>query len=77
MERLVLKNHHSQTHLYCYRLDYRADYDEAVLWRLVQQHGGVISVHPDYLQIWIHPAWHDLLMLSLPDLVRNPELDRA
>ena len=63
------------TVLRCYRLGYRADYDEEAVWALVQRHGGHISIRQDCIDFWIDPAWEPLLVMAFPDLERRPELD--
>ena len=61
--------------LCCYRLDYRASYDEEAVWALVQRHGGHISIRQDCVDFWIHRDWEPILVLAFPDLQRRPELD--
>jgi len=64
-----------ETLLRCYRLDYRSAYDEELVWALVQQHGGHISIRQDCIDFWIHRDWEVVLLLAFPDLVRRPDLD--
>jgi hypothetical protein len=61
--------------LHCYRLDYRASYDEELVWALVQRHGGHLSIGIDRIDFWIDPQWDIVLNMAFPDLVRRPELD--
>lgn len=61
--------------LKCYRLGYRAAYDEELVWALVQRHGGFISIKQDVIDFWIAPAWETILVMAFPDLERRPELD--
>jgi hypothetical protein len=63
------------TELRCYRLDYRSNYDEELVWSLVQRHGGHISIRGDCVDFWIHRDFEELLVLAFPDLIRKPELD--
>jgi hypothetical protein len=62
--------------MHCYRLTDRNDYDEQAIWRLVQSHGGCIDVGPKYLDFWMAAPWDHLLIMTLPNLERRPELDR-
>ena len=66
---------HIQRRLRCYRLNYRASYDEEMVWSLVQRHGGHISIRADSIDFWIAPAWEIVLNIAFPDLERRPELD--
>lgn len=75
MERLVLRRHFITSKYNCYRLNYRADYDEEMVWKLVQRHEGMISIHTGYIDFWIDPQWEEILVMSFPDLVRVPALD--
>ena len=75
MDRLTLKHHYSQSKLYCYRLNYRSDYDEELVWKLIQKHGGIIKTYPDHIDFWIEPAWEETLVTLFPDLDRMPSLD--
>ena len=59
----------------CYRLNYRSSYDEEMVWALVQQHGGHLSIRLDCIDFWIHHSWEVVLILAFPDLERRPELD--
>jgi hypothetical protein len=61
--------------LKCYRLSYRSDYDEELVWALVQRHGGHISIRQDCIDFWIHRDFEALLLLAFPDLERRPDLD--
>ncbi len=61
--------------LRCYRLNYRASYDEELVWALVQRHGGYVAVFPDYIDFWISPEWEIVLNLTFPDLQRVPARD--
>ena len=61
--------------LVCYRLAYRAEYDEELVWALVQRHGGHISIRQDCIDFWIAPEWQELLILAFPDLERRPSQD--
>lgn len=61
--------------LVCYRLSYRASYDEEMIWALVQRHGGSISIRNDCIDFWIEPQWEIVLNIAFPDLERRPELD--
>ena len=63
------------TVLRCYRLDYRSNYDEEVVWGLVQRHGGHISIRQDCIDFWIHRDFEELLIMAFPDLQRKPDLD--
>lgn len=63
------------TRLFCYRLNYRAMYDEEMVWSLVQRHGGSIAINSAYIDFWIAPEWEIVLVLAFPDLVRMPALD--
>lgn len=66
---------HLERQLVCYRLDYRANYDEELVWALVQRHGGHISIRGDCVDFWIHPRWEALLVIAFPDLQRRADLD--
>ena len=59
----------------CYRLTARCSYDEELVWKLVQAHGGWIVVRGDCIDFWIHESWEIVLNLAFPDLVRVPEND--
>jgi hypothetical protein len=59
----------------CYRLDYRSDYDEELVWSLVQRHGGYISIRQTCIDFWLHESWEVVLNLAFPDLVRQADLD--
>lgn len=72
---LFMSSTNVENSLRCYRLDYRASYDEEMVWSLVQRHGGRIEVRRDCIDFWIDSAWEPLLTLAFPDLVRHPELD--
>ena len=61
--------------LRCYRLGYRAHYDEEMVWALVQRHGGHISIRQDCIDFWIDAEWEVVLVMAFPDLERRPELD--
>ena len=61
--------------LKCYRLGYRAAYDEEMVWALVQRHGGHISIRQDCIDFWIAAEWEIVLVMTFPDLERRPELD--
>ena len=63
------------TRLFCYRLNYRASYDEELVWALVQRHGGSISIRNDCIDFWIAPEWEIVLNIAFPDLERRRELD--
>jgi hypothetical protein len=63
------------TVLRCYRLSYRSNYDEEVVWALVQRHGGHISIRQDSIDFWIHRDFEPLLVLAFPDLERRADLD--
>ena len=71
----TLSRNKVDTTLKCYRLDYRSNYDEEVVWSLVQRHGGHISIRQDCIDFWIHRDWEEFLLLAFPDLIRKPELD--
>lgn len=75
MDRLTLKQHYAQSKHYCYRLNYRADYDEELVWKLVQSHGGIIKIHSAHIDFWIDPSWEETLVMLFPDLDRVPSLD--
>ena len=64
-----------QTGLHCYRLNYRAAYDEEMVWALVQRHGGHISIRQDCIDFWISPEWEIVLNMAFPDLERRRDLD--
>ena len=64
-----------QTRLHCYRLGYRASYDEEMVWALVQRHGGHISIRQDCIDFWIDPQWEIVLVMAFPDLERRRDLD--
>ena len=64
-----------QRRLHCYRLSYRASYDEELVWALVQRHGGHISIRQDCIDFWIAPEWAIVLNITFPDLERRPEFD--
>ena len=64
-----------QRRLWCYRLDYRSSYDEEMVWSLVQQHGGCISIQPDCIDFWLAPEWAVVLLMAFPDLSRRADLD--
>ena len=59
----------------CYRLDYRSDYDEEMVWKLVQAHGGLISIRRTCIDFWLHESWEVVLNLAFPDLIRVTDLD--
>ena len=61
--------------LHCYRLNYRAAYDEEMVWALVQRHGGHISIRNDCIDFWIAPQWEIVVNIAFPDLERRPDLD--
>lgn len=61
--------------LVCYRLNYRASYDEEMVWSLVQRHGGHIAIRQDCIDFWLEPQWEIVLNIAFPDLVRMPDLD--
>jgi hypothetical protein len=61
--------------LLCYRLNYRCDYDEELVWSLVQRHGGHVSIRQDCIDFWIHRSWELVLNIAFPDLERRPDLD--
>ncbi len=61
--------------LKCWRLDYRATYDEEMVWALVQRHGGHLSIRGDYILFWLRPEWEVVLVLAFPDLRRVPAED--
>ena len=63
------------TTLRCYRLNYRASYDEELVWALVQRHGGYIAIFPGYVDFWISPEWEIVLNMTFPDLERVRERD--
>lgn len=65
----------TDTRLFCYRLNYRAAYDEEMVWALVQRHGGHISIRTDCIDFWIAREWAVVLNIAFPDLERRPELD--
>lgn len=75
MQHLRLRPHWVAGRYHCYRLNYRADYDEEMVWKLVQRHGGMISVESGCIDFWIAPEWEDILVMSFPDLVRVPSRD--
>jgi hypothetical protein len=60
---------------HCYRLGYRSDYDEELVWALVQRHGGFLSIRVDVIDFWIHPQWETFLLMAFPDLERREDLD--
>lgn len=59
----------------CYRLNYRATYDEEMIWALVQRYGGSISIRSDCIDFWIDPQWEIVLNITFPDLERRYDLD--
>lgn len=61
--------------LSCWRLEPRNSYDEELVWRLTQQHGGSVSISYAWVDFWIAPEWESLLILACPDLVRHSERD--
>ena len=61
--------------LICYRLNYRASYDEEMVWALVQRHGGSITIRGDCIDFWIHESWAVVLVMAFPDLERREDLD--
>lgn len=61
--------------LVCYRLNYRATYDEELVWALVQRHGGHIAIRQDCVDFWLDPQWEIVLNITFPDLERRPDLD--
>ncbi len=61
--------------LVCYRLNYRATYDEELVWALVQRHGGHIAIRQDSVDFWLDPQWEIVLNIAFPDLERRPDLD--
>lgn len=63
------------TKIKCYRLSARCAYDEEMVWKLVQAHGGFISIRGDCIDFWLHESWEVVLLLAFPDLVRMPDLD--
>ncbi len=76
MQHLRLKQHWVAGRYNCYRLNYRADYDEEMVWKLVQRHGGLIEVGSGCIDFWIDPHCEEILVLAFPDLVRVPARDR-
>jgi hypothetical protein len=76
MQHLKLKSHWHSGSYHCYRLNYRADYDEEMVWKLVQQHGGKIAIEADHIDFWIDPGCEEILVLAFPDLQRVAEKDR-
>ena len=61
--------------LCCYRLAYRAEYDEELVWSLVQRYGGHISIRQDCIDFWIAREFEIILIMAFPDLERRPDLD--
>ena len=62
--------------LICYRYyAWAADYDVELVWALVQRHGGEIALHRDSIDFWIPPRFETLLVLTYPELVRQPGED--
>ena len=59
----------------CYRLEARCPYDEEMVWKLVQAHGGLISIRGDCIDFWIDSSWELVLNLAFPDLTRRSDLD--
>lgn len=59
----------------CYRLTSVIDYDEELVWALVQRHGGQLSIRGDCIDFWIDREWAPLLVLAFPRLERRPDLD--
>ena len=60
---------------FCYRLTYRNEYDEDVIWAFVQRSGGHISIRQDSIDYWVTARYQSLLVCAWPDLERHPELD--
>lgn len=75
MERLTLRRNRLQSKFHCYRLNYRADYDEEMVWKLIQKYSGTIKIYDTYVDFWIDSSWNAVLELSFPDIERVPELD--
>ena len=61
--------------LKCYRLTYRSEYDEEVIWAYVQRSGGHISIRQDSIDYWVDSRAELFLNCAWPDLERHPELD--
>jgi hypothetical protein len=59
----------------CYRLTYRSQYDEEVIWAFVQRSGGHISIRQDCIDYWITPRYQSLLLCAWPELEPQPQLD--
>ena len=59
----------------CYRLESRCDYDEEMVWKLVQRHGGWIAIRGDCIDFWIHESWEVVLLLAFPGLIRKQDFD--
>lgn len=62
--------------LYCYRYyAWATDYDEEIIWTLVQSWGGHISIRGDCIDYWVPTDRAAFFVLKYPDLVRQPALE--
>ena len=61
--------------LRCYRLTYRSEYDEEVIWAFVQRSGGHLSIRQDCIDYWIPVRYQTLLLCAWPELEPQPQLD--
>jgi hypothetical protein len=61
--------------LRCYRLTYRSEYDEEVIWAFVQRSGGHLSIRQDSIDYWIPVRYQTLLVCAWPELEAQPQLD--
>lgn len=63
------------TRLKCYRLTYRNEYDEEIIWAYVQRSGGQLSIRQDCIDFWVPSHAEVLFVCAWPELERHPELD--
>ena len=61
--------------LRCWRLTYRSDYDEEVIWQYVQRSGGHIAIRQDCIDYWVDARAEVFLLCAWPELEAQPQLD--
>ena len=61
--------------LRCYRLTYRSEYDEEVIWQYVQRSGGHIAIRQDCIDYWVDSQAELFLLCAWPELEAQPQLD--
>lgn len=65
----------AQPILRCYRLTYRSEYDEEVIWAYVQRSGGHIAIRQDCIDYWVDSQAELFLLCAWPELEAQPQLD--